>query len=59
MKMNKTNQVALSRYQFSWVNKRIERRRLKVQLTDFNESKKKSRHEKGRLRRFLVRLRSD
>ncbi len=57
--MNKVNQVNLNRYQFAWVNKFIQSRKFKIQLADSLEPQNNSQRYKGRLRRFLVRLRSD
>lgn len=57
--MNNTSQVSLKYYQFAWIDKFIQRKRLKIQLTDSQESKSNSQRYKGRFRRFLVRLRSD
>lgn len=57
--MNNTSQVSLKYYQFAWIDKFIQRKRLKIQLTDSQESKSNSQRYKGRFRHFLVRLRSD
>ncbi len=61
MKMNKANQVNLNRYQFAWIDKFIERKRFKIQMTDWREQEPKNdaQRYKNRFRRFLVRLRSD
>lgn len=59
MRMNKTKQTILNRYQFAWVNKLIQSKKFKIQLIDSHEPKGNSERYQGRLRRFLVRLRSD
>lgn len=59
--MNKADKINLQRYHFAWTNNTIaDRKRLKIQLTACREQEpKETRRYKNRLRRFLVRLRSD
>ncbi len=60
--MNKVKQTLLYHYRFAWINNaNIERKHFTIQLTDLREQDQKntSQRDKNRLRRFLVRLRSD
>jgi hypothetical protein len=59
--MNKADRLNLNRYRFAWINKFNERKYFKIQLFDSPAPTPKSanQHYKGKLKRFLVRLRSD
>ncbi len=60
--MNNAKHILLYRYRFAWINNTsTERKRFRIQLTDLREQDQKNTNQsdKNRLRRFLVRLRSD
>ncbi len=57
--MQKAKRASFGRYQFAWINQMMDRKRLKIQLTDSREPKNEPPRYKGRFRRFLIRLRSD